>query len=209
MKLGGSRTVLPLLLVGMATLGGGLLAIRLLAQPEAGLLAPARQSGSRVQQILGELVMRATGVSARSDPLTLTSDDLNGFLARHVEARRLPYRPVLVQAGEGELQLTGRTSLGQFTGRSWVRTVLEWLPAGARDLDVWVSVQGPLVLRQGELEFVVQRTTVGRQTVPSAWLWRALDFDPREQLRWRLPRVVERIEVKPGQLVIYTRPHSR
>jgi hypothetical protein len=206
-KLQRPGVAVPLLLAGLAAVGGGLLAIRLLAQPDAGLVSPAVGSGGHVQRALGELVMRATGVSGRTEPLVLTSGELNEFLARHVESRRLPYRPLLVRAGEDDLQLTGRTSLGQLAGRSWIRTVLTWLPAAVRDLDLWVSVQGRLVLRQGELEFAVQRATLGRQPVPPTWLWRALDFDPREQLHWRLPRVVERIEVRPGQLVIYTRRH--
>jgi hypothetical protein len=189
--------------------GGGLLAGRLLAQPDAGLVSPAPGSGARVQHALGELVMRATGVSSRTEPLVLTSGELNEFLARHVEGRRLSFRPLLVQAGEDELQLAGRTSLGQLAGRSWIQPVLSWLPVAVRDLDLWVSVQGRLALRQGELEFAVQRATLGRQAVPPSWLWQALDFDPREQLRWRLPRVVERIEVRPGQLIIHTRHHGR
>jgi len=208
-KLRRSGIAVLLLLAALAAAGGGLLAVRLLAQPDAGLVSPAPGSGARVQQALGELVMRATGVSNRTEPLVLTSGELNGFLAQHVESRRLSLRPLLVQAGEDELQLTGRTSLGQLTGWSWIRTVFTWLPAAVRDLDLWVSVQGRLALRQGELEFAVQRTTLGRQPVPPTWLWRALDFDPREQLRWRLPRVVERVEVRPGQLIIYTRHHGR
>src|SRR5262245_52346438 len=90
---------LPVLLVTLAGLGGGLLAARLVAQPEAALLRPPEPgAGARVPQALGELVLRATGVSSRSEPLVLSDAELNGFLARHVEARRLPLRPLLVQA---------------------------------------------------------------------------------------------------------------
>jgi hypothetical protein len=196
---------LLVVLAGLAAVVGGLLGSRLLAQPEAALVSPGPGSGTRVQQVLGELVMRATGVSGRTEPLVLTSGELTEFLTRHVEGRRLSLRPLVVQAGEDALQLTGRTSLGQLTGRSWIGAILTGLPAAVRDLDLWVSVRGRLALHQGQLDLVVQEAMVGRQPVAPSWLWRSLDVDPTEQLRWRLPRVVERIELRPGRLIIYTR----
>jgi hypothetical protein len=203
MKLRG--LTVSIVLAGLAAGAGGLLGVRLLAQPDAALVSPVPGSG-RVQQALAELVMRATGVSSRSEPLVLSSGELTEFLARHVDGRRLSLRPLVVQAGEDELRLTGRTSLGQLTSRSWIRPIVAGLPAAVRDLDLWVSVRGRLALRNGEIDFTVQGAAVGRQPVPPTWLWQTLDLDPREQLRWRLPRVVERIEVRPGQLIIYTRP---
>jgi hypothetical protein len=196
-------------LAALTGLGGAFLAGRLLGQPEVVLGEPSDlRAGARVPQALAELVMRATGASSRTEPLVLTSGELNGFLARHVESRRLPFRPLLVRAGEGQLDLVGRTSPGHLASRSWIGSVIVWLPATVRDLDLWVSVRGRLVLRHAEAEVVVERATVGRQPVPPGWLWQALDFDPREQLQWRLPRVVERIEVRPGRLVIHTHRHG-
>src|SRR5262249_37932860 len=131
----------PLLLVLLAAVGGGILAARLLAQPDAALLQrPEPGAGTRVQHALGELVLRATGVSTRSEPLVLSDAELNGFLARHVEARRLHLRPLLVRAEEGSLHLVARTSPGQLTRRSLLGIVVAWLPGGVRDLDLGVAV---------------------------------------------------------------------
>jgi hypothetical protein len=66
-------------------------------------------------------------------------------------------------------------------------------------------VEGRLAVRPGEAELLVDRATIGRQPVPVQWMWRVLDVNPREQLTWRLHRVVEQIEVKPGHLLIHTR----
>ncbi len=208
-KIQGRGLAVLLALAALTALGGAFVAGRLLGQPDVVLGPPPDAGrGTRVQQVLAELVMRATGVSSRTEPLVLTSGELNGFLARHVESRRLPFRPLLVQAGEGWLHLAARTSLGRLGSRSRIGPVVAWLPAAVRDLDLWVSVRGRLVLRSGEAEFVVERAALGRQPVPPEWLWQVLDVDPREHLQWRLPRVVERIEVKPGQLLIHTRRHA-
>jgi hypothetical protein len=206
----GSRRLAIVLLLGVAVaLGAGLFAGRLLAQPEPTPTAtwePA--AGLRFQQALAELAMRAASASPRSDPVVVTAGELNAFLARHVESRRLPFRPLVVAPGEDRLVVAGRTSPAQLADRSWIGPLLGVLPRGARELDLWVSVRGRLVVRAGEAEFEVEETRVGRQRVPVGWVWSALDVDPREQLHWRMPRVVERIEARPGRLLIHTRPQG-
>jgi hypothetical protein len=193
-----------LAVVGAAVLGG-LLALRLLGVPDAGL-APAPGGGGGVAHVVAEVVMRGAGVSARTDPLEISAVELNGFLARHIEARRLPLRPLLLLAEEGWLEVAGRTPVaGLETAGGWTGWLVPRLPDSLRQLEVWVSAGGRVDVRSGEMEFVVERATVGRQPVPVPWLWRALAVNPREQLTWRLPRVVERVEVKPGRLRIHTR----
>jgi hypothetical protein len=203
-RIGAVLTVLGA--VGAAALGG-LLALRLLGIPEAGLAPEPSPAGSaRVTHVVAELVMRGAGVSARTEPLQITAVELNGFLARHVEARRLPLRPLLLHAEDGRLEVAGRTPLARLeTAGGWAGWVVSRLPDSLRQLEVWVSVEGRVVVRSGEAEFLVERATVGRQPVPVQWLWRALDVNPREQLRWRLPRVVDRVEVRPGHLLVHTR----
>jgi hypothetical protein len=186
---------------------GGLLALRLLGVPDAGLApAPSTGGGTRVTHVAAELVMRGAGVSIRTEPLEVSAGELNGFLARHVEARRLPLRPLLLHATEGRLEVAGRTPVARLgAAGSWTGWVVARLPEGLRQLEVWVSAAGQVNVRAGEAEFLVERATVGRQPVPVQWLWRALDVNPREQLTWRVPRVVERIEIKAGHLLIHTR----
>jgi hypothetical protein len=192
--------------VGAAALGG-LLALRLLGVPEAALAPPPSPAGStRVTHVVAELAMRGAGVSARTEPLQISAVELNEFLARHVEARRLPLRPLLLHAEEGRLEVAGRIPVARLeTAGGWAGWVVSRLPDSLRQLEVWVSVEGRVVVRSGEAEFLVERATVGRQPVPVPWLWRALDVNPREQLTWRLPRVVDRVEVRRGHLLVHTR----
>jgi hypothetical protein len=202
----GTAALVVLALFLLAGLGGGLVATRLLAQPEAPVAPVGGLTGLRFQQAVAELVLRSTGVSSRTEPVRVTQGELNAFLAHHVEGRRWPVRPLVVQAGEGRLALSGQTSLHQLgQGGGWAGWLVGWLPARVRDLRVWVAAEGRLEVQPGAVTFVVEGTTIGRQPVPPGWLWRALGLDPRE-LSWRLPRVVERIEVKPERLLIHTRP---
>lgn len=204
--------LIPLGLAGLLALGGAVLAGRVLAQPAGAASLPAPPTNGRrgVPHAVAELIMRGAGMSSRSDPVEVTAAELNGFLARHIEARRLPFRSLLVRAGEGRLEVSGRTSLSQLAeGGGWAAWIIARLPQSVRRLDVWVSAEGRIEIRPGEAEFVVERAALGRQPVPSDWLWRLLGIEPREQLTWRLPRIVERIEAKPDRLVIYTRRPAR
>jgi hypothetical protein len=200
-----------IVLTGLGAFGaaalGGLLALRLLGVPEAGLVPdPSLSGGAQVTHVVAELAMRGAGVSTRTEPLRISAVELNGFLARHVEARRLPLRPLLLHAEEGRLEVAGRTPVTRLReAGGWAGWVVSRVPDSLRQLEVWVSAEGRVVVRSGELQFLVERATVGRQAVPVEWLWRALDVNPREQLTWRLPRVVERVEVRPGHLVVHTR----
>jgi hypothetical protein len=212
--LGKVRTRGLLILLGLAGLlgaGGAILAGRVLAQPAgaAGLAVPRTAGMRAVPHAVAEIIMRGAGMSSRSDPVEVTASELNGFLARHIEARRLPFRSLLVRAGEGRVEVSGRTSLSQFAeGEGWVAWIIGRLPQAVRRLDVWVRADGRIEIRPGEAEFVVERAALGRQPVPSGWLWRLLGIERRE-LTWRLPRIVERVEAKPDRLVIYTRRSLR
>lgn len=190
----------------LAALAGLVVGSRLLGQPDAAAAAvPDLAAGLRAQHGLAELLMRGGGVSSRADPIEITAGELNALLSRHVRARRLPLRPLVVRAEEGKLEIAGRTSLRQLGPGSVLGWLLPVLPDGLVDIDLWVAVDGRLEVRPGEGEFVVERAAVGRQRVPPGWLWRFLDVDPRENLTWRMPRIVERVEVRRDRLLIYTR----
>jgi hypothetical protein len=203
------RTLRPVALlaaVGLTGLGGAWAAARVLAHPQAPVLAPTDPlAGVRAQQRLAELLLRAGGVSGRDEPLEMPAAELNALLARHVQARGLPLSGLTLQAGEGTVELVGRTSLRQLGPRSTLAWLPPLLPDGLLDLDLWVLVRGRLVSRPGGAELVVERTAIGTQPVPPAWLWAVLGVDPRDHLAWRLPRAIERIEARPGRLVVHTR----
>jgi hypothetical protein len=69
---------------------------------------------------------------------------------------------------------------------------------------VWITVRGSVAVSAGRAEFVAHTAAIGRQGVPLALFWKVVGGRPRA-LIWRMPRVVERVEIQPGRLVIHTR----
>ncbi len=129
----------------------------------------------------------------------LTTADVNAFLAGHVEVRDPPVWPVQVRVDAERVELGGTTTLGKLLrrGTGW--------PAGPlEDQPLWVAVAGEVTLSGSRAEFVARSATIGRQRVPVAVLWRLVGGRP-PALTWRMPRVVERVGIEPGRLVIYTR----
>lgn len=195
-------------LILLAGLGGAALGVRLFARPDfvptGGPSDPG--AGFRAQQSLGEILLRQGGASRRVDPVVLETTELNAFLSRHLESRRLGLRPVVVRGGDGQLEIGGRTSVRELLSGSAGESLIDLLPGAPLDAEVWLSVRGRLFVHDGQAELAVEQARVGRQPVPPGWLWGLLGVDPREILRWRVPRVVERIEVQRGRVVVHTRP---
>ncbi|HEV8310565.1 MAG TPA: hypothetical protein VGW35_23125 [Methylomirabilota bacterium] len=191
---------------GLAALAGFVLAGRLLGRPDAAVL-PAHDpvAGVRAQQRVAEVLLRGGGVAVGDDPIILTLAELNALLARYVDSRRLGVQSLAARSQAGWLEVAGRTTPRSLLTGSALSSLVSVLPDALLDLDLWVGARGRLEVREGEGEFVVSRTTLGRQPVPPRWIWRMLRVDPRRQLTWRLPRVVERIDVEPDRLVIHTR----
>jgi hypothetical protein len=208
MKRGSGRfpLIVGLVAVLAAAVAGATLSARLLGQPAAATVdRPDPEAGLRAQHRLAELVIRAGGLAGHDQPIPLTAAELNALLTRHVEARRLPLFPIVVRAGDGLLELSGRTSLRQLGPGSALHGLTTTLPGALLDLELWVTVEGRLTVRPGEGELVVERAAIGRQPVPPRWVWAVLGVDPRNYLVWRTPRVVAGVEVQPGRLLIHTR----
>ena len=197
-----ATTVAVLLVV----LGGLGFAGRLLGVPEAARFAsPDSGAGPRVQHVLAQLVLREEGLSRQRAPLVLIAADVNAFLARDVRIRDLPVGPLAVRLGDGALEVAGRTSPRRLLGEGapgWPSAVL---PAALLDLDLWLVARGQLTVEEGAGRLLVTGAAVGRQPIPTGWLWRLLGVEPAKLVLWRMPRVVNRLEVLPGRLVVHTR----
>lgn len=195
------------MLAGLVGLG---LAARMLGQPDLTPPPPDQAASFRVQHVLAELLLRQGGVSGRREPLAVTAPELNAFLARHVESRRLAVRPLVVRLEDGWLELMGRTSVGDALAGSVVGALGAVLPKAVLDLDLWLVTRGRLQVQEGEGAVVVDAARIGRQPVPPRWVWAVLGIRPDELLTWRMPRVVDHVAVEPGRLVIHTRaPRAR
>jgi hypothetical protein len=163
------------------------------------------QAGLQAQHVLAQLVLREAGLTSRQDPLVLTAAQVNAFLAGHVEVRAPPVWPVHVEIGSDGLELGGVTTLSRLVA-SGVGPSAAWLlPGFVGNRPVWIAARGDIaVLPGGHAEFRAHTAVIGRQRVPVAALWRAVGGRP-QALAWRMPRVVDRVDLEPGRLLIYTR----
>ena len=190
-------------------LGGGFgvtVVTRALSWPDQ---APQAQSpsdaGIRVEGVIAQLFLREAGLTTRQDPLVLAAEEVNAFLAGHVEVRDSPVWPVQVQIHPAEVEVGGVTTVGRLV-ETWIGAPLaQVLPGHVAARPVWISARGSVaVASPGRAEFVVHAAAIGRQGVPLALFWKVVGGRPRSLL-WRMPRVVERVEVQPGRIVIHTR----
>jgi hypothetical protein len=201
--------------LGVATLliaaGGSVVLGRALAWPEeASLPVPDPQAGIRVQGTVAQLLLREAGLSTRQDPLSLSAIEVNAFLSGHVQVKDPPVWPVRVEIGSDEVELGGATTLGRLVERGLAGWLARVLPGSVATYPVWVATRGRVaVTAGGRAEFVAHSGTIGRQRIPLPALWRVLGGHP-PALVWRMPRIVDRVTVEPGRLLIYThRPGSR
>ena len=154
---------------------------------------------------MAQLFLREAGLSTRQDPLVLVADEVNAFLAGHVEVRDSPVWPVQVQIHPTEVELGGATTVGQLVETSMGASLAQVLPRSVAVYPVWVAARGSIaVVSAGRAEFVAHAATIGRQGVPLTLFWKVVGGRPRG-LEWRMPRVVERMEIQPGRIVIHTR----
>jgi hypothetical protein len=204
----GSRRGLLILVLGalLVGVGGGLVLVRTLAWPsDAGRPASDPQAGLRVQSVLAQLLLREAGVSSRQDPLVLTDAEVNAFLLEHVQVRDAPIWPVRVQIEPDGVELGGATTLTQLVTSALGPGVGGLVPASVGEHPIWIAARGRIVVSAGgRAEFRAHSGAIGRQGVPLALLWRVVGGRP-PALVWRMPRVVDRVDIEPGRLVIHTR----
>jgi hypothetical protein len=98
----------------------------------------------------------------------------------------------------------GVTTFGRLVATGVSPLLGRLLPGPVANCPVWVAASGQIAVREGRAEFLAHTAAVGRQRVPVSVLWRLLGGRP-VALAWRMPRVVERVDVEPGRLLIHTR----
>lgn len=196
--------VLGVVILGIAVAGAWLTVMALGWPDQAQPVAPDPEAGRRFQGVLAQLLLRDSGLSSRQDPLALTATDVNAFLAGHVEVRDAPVWPVQVWMDAEGVGAGGVTTVGRLVSAGLSPRLGRALPGAVADCPVWVAASGQIGVRGGRAEFVAHAAAIGRQRVPVGILWRFLGGRP-SALVWRMPRVVERVDVEPGRLVIHTR----
>src|SRR5262249_46662161 len=138
-----------LLALAALALGGGSIVVvaRALAWPAQASPPPLPpDAGLRVESVLAQLFLREAGLSARQDPLVLAAEEVNAFLARHVEVRDAPVWPVRVQVYPEEVELGGPTTLGRLVEESTGATLAGLLPTSVAERPVWVAARGTVAV---------------------------------------------------------------
>ncbi len=158
----------------------------------------------RAHERLAQLALRETRPSGRGEPVVVTAPEINALLATYLDAKGTGLSAIVLTLGPGRVGVNGRTSLGRVLAESGPAWASHLLPRALADLPVWVVAWGRLEVGGGRARFVLESAAVGRQPVSPA-LATAL-LPPEILAERRLPRLIERVDVEPGRLVIHTRP---
>src|SRR5689334_21547576 len=100
------------LVVAVGALGIVFLSGNVTSPPDVQVTRYSLADGHSAQLILYELVLRQTGRSSRQDPVVITEQEANTFLANLLaEAADLPFDPLIVRFTNGQIELLGQTPL--------------------------------------------------------------------------------------------------
>lgn len=202
-----------LMVIVMAALGLIFMSGNITAPPDTQPTRYSRADGLSAQQKLYELVLRQSGRSSRQDPVVITEQEANAFLANHLaEAGGLPFDPIMVRFTAGQLEMQGQTPLRNLLQGPPFAQLLPYVSDSRLDYPIWVTIKGRILLEAkglrgdrtyGRIE--LSNFQLGKQEL-GGWLL-SLMLGPTSQrmMRWQVPAVVQEIEIQPGKLIIATR----
>ena len=201
-----------LLVLGVVLLGGALALLfggSIFEVPALSKPTYSASDGYRAQDKLFEIVLRDSGRSPRRDPVVITDEELNAFLAAHLQQKEgLPISPLVVKLSSDTVEVRGQTAFKNLFKGFPFYFLPDRLPASTMDRPVWVTVRGTIWLdretsraarKYGRLE--VKEFTLGNQDM-GAWLLSLLLG--QERLRWEVPAIVEAIKIQDGRMLIYS-----
>jgi len=205
------------ILVVVVLVGGVLLLSLSLAEaPKVSLIPFSKADGYSAQQKLFEVVLRQSGRSSRTDPIVLTEREANAFLSHHLaEAAGVPLSPLVVRFESGLLFAQGQTPVRNlFQGPPFAQ-LLPYASDKRLDQPVWVTVRARISVedsggsanRYGTV--TVTDLELGRQRVSSFLLYVMMGPSGAGLFRWRVPAVVENIQIEEGKAIIQTRGGRR
>jgi hypothetical protein len=175
--------------------------------------APRGKAGpDAIKRRIEEAGLRGAGRSARDEALVFSETEVAAFLARQLHDAGLQLSPVNVRLEATQVTAQGRLPLGallQGPPVVWLSSVVSRQRLGS---PVWVTLTGTIAVeappgarRARYAEVTLIHSEIGRVSLPG-WVV-TLMVGPRgaSLLRWRVPPVVDRVEVGDGKLTIRTR----
>jgi len=215
MKLGcfGCLALIIVLLVLVAFLVGGvLLSVNIFSTPDIRPVPFSRGDGYSAQQKLYEVTLRQAGRSSRKDPIVLSEQEANAFLARHLaEGAGVPVSPLIVRFSGGQVFVQGQTPLKNLFQGPPFPQLLAYLPDTRLSQPVWVTVRGRIDLETSapgatrHCSLTLTELALGRQPLSSFLLYVMMGPSGAGLFRWPVPAVVTSIQIQEGELVIRTR----
>ena len=179
--------------------------------PEVPPVAFSKSDGYSAQQKLYEIVQRQARRSSRKDPISLTEAEANAFLSRHLDEGAVPLSPIVVRFKADEFVVQGQTAARNLVQNPPFSWVLPYLPGRYLDRPVWVSVEGRITIAgSGEstgrsADVSLNDFALGRQPISPFFLYSLMGPSGGGLFHFRVPGVVESIDVQGGRLVIRTR----
>jgi len=179
--------------------------------PEVPPVAFSKSDGYSAQQKLYEIVQRQARRSSRQDPISLTEAEANAFLSRHLDEGAVPLSPIVVRFKADEFVVQGQTAARNLVQNPPFSWVLPYLPGRYLDRPIWVSVEGRITIAgSGEstgrsADVSLNDFALGRQPISPFFLYALMGPSGGGLFHFRVPGVVESIDVQGGRLVIRTR----
>jgi hypothetical protein len=200
---------LTTLILATVLLGGVWSAVQIVRAPEAPLIvAHSPADGVRAQQKIFDLLRRAE--AGRAHTSTLSEQEVNAFLRRHVPEEDLPLRDLGVRLpGDGQAEITGRIALRQLLAVPPLSALVSVLPERVREHGVWMTVLARVTLETTDasrerrrVRLDVTRFRLGRLPLPEAALRLLMDPAALRWLRWPAPRAIDGIRIDAGHVTL-------
>ena len=205
-----------ILVIGVLALlvlvGGALfLSTNIFGVPQVPSVAFSRSDGYAAQQKFYEIIQRQVGRSSRKDPISLSEAEANAFLARHLSEGTVPLSPIVVRFKMDEFVVQGQTPLRNLIQSPPVSFLLPYLPEKYLNRLVWVTVRGRITVGgrsdtpERSADVSLSEFVLGRQPVSPILLYALMGPSGTGLFHFRIPGVVEGVDIVGGRAVIRTR----
>ena len=201
------------LVIGVGALGIVFLSGNITNPPDVQVTRYTRADGHSAQQKLYELVLRQNGRSSRQDPVVITEQEANAFLANHlVSSAELPFDPLIVRFVKGQVELQGQTPLRNLLQGPPIAQILPYVRDDRLDRPIWVTVKGRIIVEgkgsdpsrnYGRVD--LSEFALGKQELGTWLLSFMLGPTSKRLLQWQVPSVVRDIQIQDGRAVVVTR----
>lgn len=176
--------------------------------PDTWKVETSSEDGYRCQQKIAEILLRQAGLSIRKEKIQITEREINSFLIRHFDTQKLvALKPIIVRFNPNQISVEGKASLkillADFPFSDYERI------SSFLNKPIWITLKGNFEQRKERFQIKIQEFYIGKQYIP-IWLFYYISGeDMKDILNWRLPEIIEDIQVEKGRIIIATKRRER